>query len=132
MKLVNWWDVVFVTWQVQFYNNWNALAPIVNWLQPYFTYLADQLGSVLAVILYFPISMLYVVVQLLNEIIASLAGVINAIIDLGNSLTGLFTDTFTGVFPSAWMAIIGTIVLLNVALRAYYFAKDISILGFKI
>jgi hypothetical protein len=131
--VVEWWDAVFITWQIQFYNNWNALSGLTeDWVAPFLQVLADFLGSLAAVALYIPISGLHVLIDLLNQIISSLSGTINAVIDIGNSMFGLITNTFNGVLPSAWVALLGTILLLNIALRVYFFVKDISIAGFKI
>jgi hypothetical protein len=134
--MVNWWDQVYVTLQIAFPGIWGLLPSVgstaYDLAQSTFLALFHGFGGILVVAMYFPISMLHVVIQLLNNIIGSLAGVMNAIIDVGNSLTGMFTSTFAGVFPSAWVAILGTILTINIALRVYYFAKDISILGFKI
>jgi len=133
--MTNWWDHLFdgsTTFGRLLFEAIPGGTAVYDWGANTVLYLTNSLGGVLAALLYFPISMLHVVVGLLNNIIGSLAGVMNAIIDVGNSLTGMFTNTFTGVFPSAWVAILGTILTINIALRVYYFAKDISILGFKI
>jgi hypothetical protein len=133
--MTNWWDHLFdgtTTFAHLLFEAIPGGTAVYDWGAASVLYLVNSLGGLLVALLYFPISMLNVVVQLLNHIIASLGGLMNAIIDVGNSLSGMFTQTFTGVFPSAWVAILGTILTINIALRVYYFAKDISILGFKI
>jgi hypothetical protein len=134
--MVNWWDQVYITLQVAFPGIWGLLpaygSAAYDLAQSTLLAVAHFIGGMMVVALYFPVSMLHVVVELLNNVIGSLAGVMNAIIDVGDSLSGMFTQTFTGVFPSAWVALLGTILTINIALRVYYFAKDISILGFKI
>ena len=134
--MVNWWDQVYITLQVAFPNFWGILpefgSDAYDLAQSTMLVIGGYIGGFMAVILYFPISALNVVITLLNQIIGSLSGVMNSVISLGNTFSGLITNTFTDVFPNQWLAILSTIVLLNVALRVYYFAKDIEILGFKI
>lgn len=134
--MTEWWQIVFLNLDIARTGIWGLIPQVgssaYDLAQSTFSMLAEYLGGMIAVMLYFPIRLLDVVIGLLNQIIGSLAGVINSIGGLGNSLATTFTATFTGVLPTPWMAAIATIILLNIALRAYYFAKDIEIAGFKI
>lgn len=135
--MAEWWDylwIVFTTYGQNLYPQLpiSAGAAAVDLATNSWSWLAELIGGFAMVLLYFPAQMLWVIINLLNQILSSLTGVINSVIALGNAMTILITGTFSNTFPSAWVALLGTIILLNIALRVYYFAKDISIAGFKI
>ena len=56
-------------------------------------------------------------------------------IDAFFTLSGVLQETlatFLDIFPSPWVLLLMSIVTLRVALRVYFFVRDISLAGFKI
>lgn len=131
-----WWDEIWTTLTGFAEGVWAAIPASADYAmditQGSFLWLANLFGGLLSVLLYAPAKLLWVVIELINGVLAPLAGTINAVISAGNSFTVLITGTFNDVLPGPWVALLGAIILINIALRVYYFAKDISILGFKI
>lgn len=81
----------------------------------------------------------YPVYALLKMLIGWLAfiwdtfyGFIFGFVDLANGFIGFMYNTFFSWMPSPVLAVLVLGVLIVVALRVYFFAKDISIAGFKI
>ena len=56
---------------------------------------------------------------------------INSVINVGNVM-GQLVSVFSGTFPSTWIVLMGIIIMVNVAFRIYYFARNIQIAGFSI
>jgi hypothetical protein len=133
---MEWWDQVWLNLQLTFPPLWITLPDVadnaINFAKLTFSVIAEYLGAFLAVALYFPIRMLNIIIDLINIVLGSLMNAVNSIIILGNLMVTLITGTFNNVLPDAWVAAFGIIILLNIALRVYYFVKDIEILGNKI
>lgn len=131
-----WWDDLWTTITGYALGLWETIPAAadsaVNLTQGSFLWLAQLFGGLLSVVLYAPAKLLWVIIELINAVLSPITGVINAIISAGNSFMTLITGTFSNVLPGPWVALLGTIIILNIALRIYFFAKDISILGFKI
>jgi hypothetical protein len=134
--MVNWWDAVFITlniWMGDVWNNIPAIADFaVELTLPTIQIIIDFLVGLALVMLYLPERLFGVLIDLLNVVIGSVAGLINTVITGGNTVISSFIGVFDGVMPSPWIALLGTIVIVNIVLRVYHYVKDISIAGFKI
>ena len=134
--MVVWWEQVYITLSIYGQGIWSLLpdygSDAFDLARNTLTALVDLLVGVAIVIMYLPMRFFGVALDLLNIIIGALAGMINAVISLGNSLQVLVTGTFINVFPYPWVVAIGIIILLNIVLRVYFYAKDIHIFGWGI
>ena len=115
---------------------WSGLATVgTSWTDLSLTTMnaiGDTLVGLAIAVLYLPMVLFGVMIDLLNIIIGSLTGLMNTVITGGNTLTSSFLGVFDGIMPGPWVAILGSIIVVNIVLRVYFYVKDISILGFKI
>jgi hypothetical protein len=126
-----WWDFIF---QVETpFGTWLfsqlGISGIYDLTITSLQVLTDLLVYLMTLFMYFPARLFATGIDLLNIVLASVAGLINVIIDSGNVILETFTGIWSGVWPGPWVALLGIIIVLNVALRIYYFVKDIHILG---
>lgn len=63
---------------------------------------------------------------------AGIAGFINVIIQVPNTIIDLINLLFVNVLPSLWLQLIAIHLMVIMGLRLYSYAKDVSIVGFKI
>lgn len=81
---------------------------------------------------FYPVVVLVDIIQYLAaSFINPIINIINAVISTGNAL-GSMTNVFSGTFPLEWVALMGIIILVNLAFRIYYFVRNIQIAGFSV
>ena len=63
---------------------------------------------------------------------AGIVGFINVIIQTPNTIIDFVNLLFVNVLPALWLQLIAIHLMVIVGLRLYSYAKDVSIVGFKI
>jgi hypothetical protein len=131
--MAEWWEF----W-IQEIDTFNAavlnLAGITGVGDALEAFISPLIGALiqLVMLLVYPFVILLSIVQFaILAVLQSVLDILNGTVYLINDV-GYFINLFSGVFPSAWTAILGLIILANLALRIYWFVKDISIAGFKV
>ena len=66
------------------------------------------------------------------EILGSYVAILAVLYDIGATVSTDVVGLFDGVFPSSWVILLGSVVVLNVAIRAYYILKGVSIFGWSL
>lgn len=94
--------------------------------------LADIAGALLLSAVYPLVVVISTVNYLWNMIYLVFANFINAVFSIPNSIITLVNILFVGVFPSVWVAILISTILVIASFRVYSFLKDIEIVGNKI
>ena len=96
-------------------------------------------GTIVSAIVACVYLLLYPVVLLVDmgyywvtDIIGSYVAILGVLFDIGSTVTTDVVGMFDGVLPSAWVVLLGSVVALNVAIRAYYLLKGVSIFGWSL
>jgi len=130
------WDDLYTNfsgWGQSLWNSWDwGVNSFYELGGPTLINLVGIIIDVLMLILYLPMRMFGVLIDLLNIILGSITGFMNTVIIAGNTLSTTFLGVFNGVMPSPWITALGTIILVNIVLRVYHYVKDIEILGNKL
>lgn len=109
----------------------NAAADTLNAIIALPWAIADILIQILMVAMYPFVAIVAVLQEAINILIMPFSELVDSIIILGNDFLSI-VDIMAGAFPAPWITLLIAIVLVNIAIRVYYYLKDISILGFKI
>lgn len=95
--------------------------------------------TILAAIVACVYLLLYPMVLLLDmgyywvtDLIGSYMAIPSVIYDLSSTISTDVVGMFSGVLPSAWVLLLGSVVALNVAIRVYYLLKGVSIFGWSL
>ena len=96
-------------------------------------------GTIVSAIVACVYLLLYPVVLLVNmgyywvtDILGSFVAILGVLYDIGSTLSTGVVGMFSGFLPSAWVVLLGSVVALNVAIRAYYLLKGVSIFGWSL
>jgi hypothetical protein len=86
----------------------------------------------LVMVLMYPFVVVVSVLQTaINLLIMPFSQLVDAILILGGDFLSII-DILADAMPAPWITLLIAIVLVNIAIRVYFYLKDISILGFKI
>ena len=109
----------------------NAAADTLNAIIALPWAIADILIQIVMVAMYPFVVVVSVLQTAINLLIMPFSELVDAILILGGDFLSII-DILGEALPAPWITLLGFIVLVNIAIRVYYYLKDISILGFKI
>ena len=92
-------------------------------------------GAIVACVylLLYPVVLLVdMVYYWVTDLLGSYVAILGVLYDIGSTITTDIAGVFDGVFPSAWVVLLGSVVALNIAIRAYYLLKGVSIFGWSL
>lgn len=104
----------------------------LNALNGIYAGLQEMIVALLLALAYPFVIAINIIENVINDVLVKVIELLNAFISLPNAIIDLTNVLFVGVFPSAWITLLGLSLLLAIGLRLYSFAKDVSIVGFKI